>query len=54
MGFSRRKSATKFLCVKTFSGKVVRQTGMTYGRLFHAVSPYRIQNFTVRPTSLYS
>jgi len=23
MGFSRRKSATKFLCVKTFSGKVV-------------------------------
>ena len=25
-GFSRRKSATKFLCVKTFSGKVVRHS----------------------------
>ena len=23
MAFSRRKSATKFICVKTFSGKVV-------------------------------
>jgi len=26
MGFSRRKSTTKFLCVKTFSGKVVRHS----------------------------
>ena len=26
MGFSRRKFATKFLCVKTFSDKVVRHS----------------------------
>ena len=26
IGLSRRKSATKFLCVKTFSGKVVRHS----------------------------
>jgi len=26
LGFSRRKSATKFHCVKTFSGKVVRHS----------------------------
>ena len=26
LGFSRRKSATKFLCVKRFSGKVVRHS----------------------------
>ena len=26
MGFSRRKSATKFLCMKTFSGQVVKHS----------------------------
>ena len=26
MGFSQRKSATKFICVKTFSGKMVTHT----------------------------